>query len=154
MSRALYMSLFEDPRRPANTARFIFLDPAARDFFKDWDRAADDITAALRLQAGENPHDKGLTELVGELSTRSEVFRTRWAAHNVRFHRSGVKRLHHPVVGDLEVNFEAMEFQSDPGQALVVYTAPAGSPTLDAFKLLASWAATQDQLGIVAQDKE
>ncbi|MEU4291413.1 helix-turn-helix transcriptional regulator [Kribbella sp. NPDC026596] len=154
MSRALYSALFADPRRPANTARFTFLDPASREFFVDWDRAADDIAAVLRSQAGKNPHDKALTELIGELSTRSEIFRTRWAAHNVRFHRTGVKKLHHPVVGDLEVNFEAMEFPSDPGLALVVYTAPAGSPTADAFKLLASWAATQDQPDIVAQDKE
>lgn len=154
MSRALYMSMFADQRRPANTARFIFLDPAAQDFFVDWDRAADDIAAVLRLEAGKNPHDKALTELVGELSTRSETFRTRWADHNVRFHRTGVKKLHHPVVGNLEVNFEAMEFPADPGLALVVYTAPAGTPTADSLKLLASWAATQDQPDIVAQDKE
>jgi transcriptional regulator with XRE-family HTH domain len=144
MSRALYSSLFADPRRPANTARFTFLDPASQDFFVDWERAADDIAAVLRSEAGRNPHDKALTELIGELSTRSETFRQRWAAHNVRFHRTGVKKLHHPVVGDLEINFEAMEFPSDPGLTTVVYTAPAGSPTADAFKLLASWAATHE----------
>ena len=82
---------------------------------------------------------------IGELSTRSEIFRTRWAAHNVRFHRTGVKKLHHPVVGDLELDFEAMEFPSDPGLTLLVYTAAAGTPTADALELLASWAATQDQ---------
>ncbi|MET9271688.1 helix-turn-helix transcriptional regulator [Kribbella sp. NPDC003557] len=151
MSRALYASMFADPHRPPNTARFTFLDPASQEFFVDWDRAADDIAAVLRLQAGKNPHDKALSELIGELSTRSETFRTRWADHNVRFHRSGRKRLHHPVVGDLEVDFEAMEFPSDPGLAMVVYTAPAGSPTADAFALLASWAATQET---VAHDKE
>jgi transcriptional regulator with XRE-family HTH domain len=151
MSHALYMSMFADPGRPANTARFVFLDPASREFFVDWDRAADDIAASLRLQAGKNPHDKALTQLIGELSTRSETFRTRWAAHNVRFHRSGTKKLHHPVVGDLEIDFEAMEFPSDPGLTMVVYTAPPDSPTADAFKLLASWAATQET---VAQDKE
>ena len=154
MSRALYSSLFADPHRPANTARFTFLDPAAQEFFVDWDRAADDIAAVLRLQAGKNPHDKALSDLIGELSTRSETFRARWADHNVRFHRSGRKKLHHPVVGDLEIDFEAMEFPSDPGLTMVVYTAPAGSPTADALKLLASWAATQDQPDIVAQDKE
>lgn len=151
LSHALYAAMFADPHRPANTARFTFLDPAARDFFVDWERAADDIAASLRLQAGKNPHDKALTQLIGELSTRSETFRTRWAAHNVRFHRSGRKKLHHPVVGDLEIDFEAMEFPSDPGLTMVVYTAPAGSPTGDAFKLLASWSATQQT---VAQDKE
>ena len=79
------------------------------DFFTDWDRAADDIAAMLRSEAGRNPYDKQLVELIGELSTRSEDFRTRWAAHNVRFHRTGHKKLHHPVVGDLDLNFEAME---------------------------------------------
>ena len=98
----------------------------------------------LRSEAGKNPYDKALTALIGELSTRSEVFRQRWAAHNVRFHRTGLKRLHHPVVGDLELNFEAVEFPSDPGLTLLVYTAPPGSPSADALKLLASWASTQN----------
>ncbi|MFF0267416.1 helix-turn-helix transcriptional regulator [Kribbella sp. NPDC004536] len=151
LSRALYASMFADPRRPANTARFTFLDPAAQKFFVDWDRAADDIAAVLRLQAGQNPHDKALSDLIGELSTQSETFRARWADHNVRFHRSGRKKLHHPVVGDLEIDFEAMEFPSDPGLTMVVYTAPTNTPTADALKLLASWAATQNT---VAQDKE
>ncbi|MEV4262903.1 helix-turn-helix transcriptional regulator [Kribbella sp. NPDC049584] len=142
MSQALYASMFADPRRPANTARFTFLDPASQEFFVDWDRAADDIAASLRLQAGKSPHDKALTQLIGELSTRSETFRTRWAAHNVRFHRSGTKKLHHPVVGDLEIDFEAMDFPSDPGLTMIIYTAPPGSSTTDAFKLLASWSAT------------
>ncbi len=151
LSRALYTSMFAGTRRPPNTARFTFLDPAAREFFVDWDRAADDIAAVLRLQAGKNPHDKALSDLIGELSTRSETFRSRWADHNVRFHRSGRKKLHHPVVGDLEIDFEAMEFPSDPGLTMVVYTAPAGSPTADALKLLASWAVTRET---VARDKE
>jgi transcriptional regulator with XRE-family HTH domain len=146
MARALYAPMLADSRRPANTARFVYLDPASREFFGDWERAADDIAAILRSAAGRNPHDKALTDLIGELSTRSEVFRTRWAKHNVRFHRTGFKKLHHPVVGNLDLNFEAMEFPSDPGLTLLVYTAPVGSPTADALKLLASWAATQDDL--------
>ncbi|WP_427892601.1 helix-turn-helix transcriptional regulator [Kribbella sp. GL6] len=151
LSRALYASLFADPH--PNTARFTFLDPAAQEFFVDWERAADDIAAVLRLQAGQNPHDKALSDLIGELSTRSETFRTRWADHNVRFHRSGRKKLHHPVVGNLEIDFEAMEFPSDPGLTMVVYTAPANTPTADALKLLASWAATQqsDEHGVPDQ---
>ncbi|MFC9790306.1 helix-turn-helix transcriptional regulator [Rhodococcus sp. NPDC127528] len=145
MARALYAPLLADPRRPANTARFIYLDPASQDFFVDWDRAADDIAAMLRSEAGKNPHDKALTELIGELATRSEVFRSRWAKHNVRFHRTGIKRLRHPVVGDLDLNFEAMEFPAIPGLTLLVYTAPAGTPTADSLRLLGSWAATQDR---------
>ena len=100
----------------------------SKDFFVDWERAADDIAAMLRSEAGRNPYDKQLVELIGELSTRSEDFRTRWAAHNVRFHRTGHKVLHHPVVGRLEMNFEAMEFPAHPGLTLLVYTAAAGLP--------------------------
>ena len=147
LARALYAPVLADPRRPANNARFIYLDPAAREFFTDWERAADDIAAMLRSEAGRNPHDKQLIELIGELSTRSEDFRTRWAAHNVRFHRTGHKTLHHPVVGTLDLDFEAMEFPAHPGLTLLVYTAAAGTPTADSLKLLASWAATAEQAG-------
>jgi transcriptional regulator with XRE-family HTH domain len=147
MARALYAPLFADPRRPVNNARFVYLDPAARDFFTDWERSADDIAAMLRSEAGRNPRDKQLIELIGELSTRSEDFRARWAAHNVRFHRTGHKRLHHPIVGALDLDFEAMEFPAHPGLTLLVYTAAAASPAADNLKLLASWAATADQTG-------
>ncbi|WP_120522643.1 helix-turn-helix transcriptional regulator [Arthrobacter celericrescens] len=144
MARALYAPMMNGPEQPANSARFLYLDPAAKEFFVDWDRAADDVAAMLRSEAGRNPYDKALSELIGELSTRSEVFRQRWAKHNVRFHRTGFKRFHHPVVGDLEMNFEAMEFPSEPGLTLLVYTAAAGTPTADALKLLGSWAKTQE----------
>lgn len=147
LARALYAPVLADPRRPANNARFVFFDPAARDFFMDWGRTADDITAMLRAEAGRNPYDKQLVELIGELSTRSEDFRTRWAAHDVRFHRTGQKALHHPVVGRLDLTFEAMEFPSHPGLTMFVYTAPDGSPTADNLKLLASWAADTQATG-------
>src|SRR5439155_23845148 len=124
--------------------RFAFLDPAAADFYRDWEKVAGELVAHLRSEAGRNPYDRGLSDLVGELSTRSEEFRTRWAAHNVRFHRTGTKRLHHPVVGDLELSYEALEL---PGEdlTLLAYTAEPGSPTHDGLNLLASWAATLDQ---------
>jgi len=89
-----------------------------------------------------NPYDKRLSDLVGELSTRSEHFRTLWAAHDVRFHRSGTKKLHHPVVGDIELVYEALELPADPGLSLSTYTAVPGSPSEDALKMLSSWAAT------------
>ena len=104
-----------------------------------------DLVAALRAEAGRNPYDKGLTDLVGELSSRSETFRTLWASHDVRLHRTGSKRLHHPVVGDVELSYEAMELPADPGLTLNVYTAEPGSPSADALGLLASWAATLDE---------
>lgn len=132
-------------------ARFAFLDPGAKDFWIDWKRAADDTVGILRAQAGRNPYDKGLTDLVGELSTRSEEFRTRWASHDVRLHRTGHKLINHPVVGRLELMYDTLELPADPGVTLLVYTAEPDSPTADALTLLASWAATND-LGVPAAD--
>jgi transcriptional regulator with XRE-family HTH domain len=141
LARVLYAPVLEDPRRPANTTRFVYLRPeAARELFVDYDQVARDAAAMLRLEAGRTPHDKELIALVGELSTQSELFRQRWASHDVRYHRSGRKRLRHPAVGQLDLDFEALELPSEPGLALNIYTAAAGTPTADALKLLASWA--------------
>jgi transcriptional regulator with XRE-family HTH domain len=142
LGRALYAPLFDSPEQPANSARFTFLDPAAAEFYLDWDRVASDLVAHLRSEAGGNSHDRALTDLVGELSTRSEVFRKLWAAHNVRFHRTGTKRIHHPIVGEMELSFEAMALVVDQGLAINVYTAEPGSRSADALRLLASWTAT------------
>jgi transcriptional regulator with XRE-family HTH domain len=129
-------------KRPANTTRFIYLDPAARDFFIDYDRMAQDAAAMLRLEAGRNPYDADLHALVGELSTQSELFRRHWASNNVKFHRSGRKRLRHPAVGKLDLNFEGMELSSDAELRLNIYTADPNTPTADGLKLLSTWAAT------------
>ena len=145
LGRALYAPLFDSLEQPPNSARFTFLDPAAVDFYSDWEHVANDLVAHLRSEAGRNPYDRGLSDLVGELSTRSDEFRTRWAAHNVRFHRTGTKRLHHPVVGDLELAYETMELPADAGLNLTVYTAEAGSASQQALDLLASWTATPDR---------
>ncbi|MGB8406674.1 MAG: helix-turn-helix transcriptional regulator [Mycobacterium sp.] len=147
LARALYSPVLAMPRRPANTTRFVYLHPdAAREFFVDYDQIAKDAAAMLRLEAGRNPHDKALIELVGELSTQSETFRQRWASQDVRYHRSGRKRLRHPAVGQLDLDFETMTLPSDPGWQLNIYTAAAGTPTYDGLKLLASWAASQQQI--------
>ncbi|WP_243074324.1 helix-turn-helix transcriptional regulator [Microbacterium sp. SS28] len=142
LGRALYSPIFADPA--PNSARFAFLDPRAREFYPDWEKNTQELVATMRGEAGRNPYDKRLTDLVGELSTRSERFRTLWAAHNVRYHRTGVKRIHHPVVGDLELTYEAFELPADPGLMLSTYTAEPGSPSADALRMLASWAATTD----------
>jgi len=144
LAQALFAPLFADPARPANHARFNFLNPRAHDFWIDWEQAADDSVAMLRTEAGRDPYNKALTDLVGELSTQSEAFRVRWAAHDVRLHRTGLKHLHHPVVGDLHLSYEAMELPADPGLSLLAFSAEAGSPNDDALKLLANWAATHD----------
>ena len=146
LGRALYAPLFESREQPPNSARFTFLDPAAQEFFLDWEKAAKDLVAALRSMAGRNPYDRALSDLVGELSTRSEAFRIWWAAHNVRYHQTGTKRLHHPVVGDLELSYEVMELAADTGLRLAIFTAEPGSRSEEALNLLASWAATPDQL--------
>jgi transcriptional regulator with XRE-family HTH domain len=142
---ALYSPVFTDPARPANTARFVFLDPSATDFFRDYDKAASDTVALLRAEAGRDPYDRDLSDLIGQLSTRSDDFRRRWAAHNVRIHTSGVKLLRHPVVGDLDLPFESVPLPADPTQSLLIYTAEPGSATQDALNLLASWVATSDR---------
>ncbi len=147
LARALYAPVLAGARRPANTARFVYLDPdAASAFFVDYDRVARDVAAKLRMEAGRNPHDEELIALVGELSTRSELFRRRWASQDVRLHRSGRKRLRHPVVGRLDLDVESMDLPADPGLLLNVYTAPAGTPAADGLALLASWAAGQEEL--------
>ncbi|QDG89442.1 helix-turn-helix domain-containing protein [Pseudarthrobacter sp. NIBRBAC000502770] len=147
LGRALYLEMMLDGGTPPNSARFTFLSPRAREFFADWERAADDIVAVLRSTAGKNPYDKDLSDLIGELSTRSEEFRVRWARHDVKYHRTGRKRLHHSIVGDLDLTYEAMELPADPGLRVNIYTAEPGSPSEDALKVLASWAATQRALG-------
>ena len=145
LGRALFAPLFGSPAKPVNLARFIFLDPAAAEFYQEWDRLASDTVALLRADAGRNPTDRALSDLIGELSTRSDVFRIRWADHNVRQHRSGVKHFHHPVVGDISLAYESLELVADPGLVLNGYSAEPGTASEDALNLLASWAATTDQ---------
>lgn len=147
---ALYSELYIDPVRPANIARFVFLSPRAQDFFLDWAGAANDLVANPRTEAGRNPYDRALSDLVGELSTRSEEFRTRWAAHNVRYHHTGLKDIHHPVVGGLRLTFEAMDLPAEPGLSLVVYGTEPGSASHDALRLLASWTAATDHEAVAA----
>ena len=145
LGRALFAPLFGSPAKPTNMARFIFLDPAAPAFYQEWDRLASDTVALLRAEAGRNPTDRGLSDLIGELSTRSDIFRVRWADHNVRQHRSGIKHFHHPVVGDISLAYESLELVADPGLVLNGYSAEPGTASEDALNLLASWAATTDQ---------
>lgn len=145
LGRALYAPMYDSEVRPVNTVRFTFLDARARDFFGQWERTADDAVAILHAEAGRYPDDRDLSDLVGELSTRSHEFRTRWAAHDVRYHATGVKRLHHPVVGDLELTYEGADLRGDADLTLFVYSAEPDSPTADALDILASWAATQQE---------
>ena len=141
LGRALSSEMYADPARPANHARFVFLSPRAQGFYGDWERAASDSVAILRTEAGRDPYDRDLSDLVGELSTRSQEFRTRWAAHNVRIHRTGTKSFHHPDVGELSLTFEMLELVADAGLRILTYSAEPGSRTEESLSLLASWSA-------------
>ena len=147
LGRALYAPVFDEPVRTPNLAWFCFLDRRSDDFYPDWDDAANTTVALLRTEAGRAPYDRALTELVGELATRSDEFRTRWAAHDVRLHRTGAKHFHHPVVGELSLAFDAMELPAAAGLTLTAYTAEPGSAAAEKLTLLASWSAPLPEPG-------
>jgi hypothetical protein len=142
LCQALYGGALDDERLPLNLARYLFLDPHSRGFFLDWDHVADDLVGSLRVQVGRDPRDKGLSDLVGELSTRSDEFVARWARQDVRLHRTSRKRLHNQVVGDVELTGNALELPGDD-LTLIVYTADVGSEAEDQLQLLAAWNATR-----------
>jgi hypothetical protein len=142
LGRALFAPVYAAGHDAPNNARFVFLDAEATSFFRAWDTVADDTVALLRAEAGRDPHDRKLSDLVGELSTRSEDFRVRWASHDVRIHNTGVKMLHHPVVGDLDLPFESLPLEVGASSSLVAYVPEPGSASHDALAVLASWAAS------------
>lgn len=141
LARAFYKELYEMPGATPNIARHAFLDERAHAFYPDWDGFADITVAILRTEAARDPHNKDLHDLIGELSTRSDEFRRRWGAHNVRHHGAGFKTFHHPVAGEMTLAYEGLTMEAEPGLTLTIYTAEPGSPSEDAMKLLASWAA-------------
>jgi transcriptional regulator with XRE-family HTH domain len=143
LGRALYSEAYARNPNHVNLARFNFLDPRSHILYPDWEKAASTAVAILHTEAGRDPFNKSLTELIGELSTRSEDFRARWAQRNVRLHRGGYKDFHHPAVGDLHLAFDALELPNAPGLTLTAYSADPGTPSEDGLRLLASWAATE-----------
>ncbi|MET1058721.1 MAG: helix-turn-helix transcriptional regulator [Nocardioides sp.] len=143
LGRALFSPVYADPDGTPSNARFVFLDREAKTFFRDWETVANDTVAILRAEAGRDPHDRDLSDLVGQLSTRSDDFRLRWAAHNVRIHSTGVKLFHHPVVGDLDLPYESLPLEPGSSTALVGYPPEPDSAAHDSLTLLASWAASE-----------
>ncbi|MGW0509779.1 helix-turn-helix domain-containing protein [Streptomyces olivaceoviridis] len=141
MAVALFGDWGELPPGERNWARLVFLRPAYRELFVDWEQKAIDIVCALRMDAGCDPDDARLSVLVGELSVKSEEFRRLWATHDVKEKSHGVKQLHHPLVGDLALNFESFRLTDGSEQSLVTYHADPGSPSADSLRLLASWGA-------------
>jgi len=142
LGRALFSPLFDGASHPVNNARFVFLDPRSRDFYAEWERGADQIVATLRSSAARRPRDQVLADLIRDLIGRSPEFAGRWGQHDVRFHRNGVKHLHHPVVGELELAYDAMGLPADPGWTMFAFSADLDSPTAERLRLLADWGAT------------
>ncbi|WP_135849383.1 helix-turn-helix transcriptional regulator [Serinibacter arcticus] len=140
LGTAFYSPVIGDGGRVPNLARFQFLDPASRDFYPDWELFAAMCVGIMRAEAGRDPHDRALQDLVGELTTRSETFSRLWSAHDVRTHGAGTKRFHHPVVGELVLSYEELSVAAEDGLALLVYTAEPGSPSAERLQILASWA--------------
>jgi transcriptional regulator with XRE-family HTH domain len=139
LGRAVFSPLYGDQER-LNNARIVFLDPKATTFFREWDKVANDTVALLRAEAGRDPYDRHLADLIGELSTRSADFRVRWAAHDVRIHNTGVKKVHHDLVGDLDLPFESLPVESGSSTSLVTYLPEPDSKSHEALGLLVSWA--------------
>ncbi|MFT3889908.1 MAG: helix-turn-helix transcriptional regulator [Arachnia sp.] len=145
LARAFYRDLYDTRGQVPNIARFTFLDERAHDFYPDWDSFADITVAILRTEAGRDPRNKDLHDLIGELSTRSDDFRTRWGTHDVRHHGAGFKTFNHPIVGELTLAYEGMALEAEPGLTLTVYAPEPGTPSAERMRLLASWAATSGE---------
>jgi MmyB-like transcription regulator ligand binding domain/Helix-turn-helix domain len=153
LGRALYAPVLDEPAWKNNIARFNFLDERAADFFPDYPGSMDTTVALLRTEAGRDPYNKDLTDLVGELATRSEDFRSRWGAHNVRSHSTGLKHFNHPVVGAIDLAYNSLDVRSTGDDVLMLtgYTAAPGSPTDEKLRMLASWSATASHLRAAEQ---
>lgn len=142
LGRAFYTLVVGEGGRMPNLARFQFLDPASHEFYPDWDLMAHMCVGVMRAEAGRDPHNKAMQDLVGELSTHSETFRQLWAAHDVRTHGTGTKRFQHPLVGELVLAYEELAITAEPGNVMLIYSAEPGSPSAERMRLLASWAAS------------
>lgn len=137
-ARALYAGLINGTGGPWNHDRYIHLDPGSQQFYRDWNEIADYSAAMLHVSAGRNPYDRELSNLIGELATQSEDFRVRWAKHNLHEHQSGVKKVHHHDVGDMDLIYETLSVQGNPALAMFIYTAEPGSPSAEALQRLSA----------------
>lgn len=147
LGRALFPDLFPSDAAPLNHTRYLFLDPRSKTFYPDWETSARGTVSSLRLLAGQDPSDRALMAMVGELSTHSDDFRTWWAGHTVRIHASGAKRINHPVVGALTISYETLTLPSTPGVRIATYLTEPGSSSADALDLLRSWIANSESSG-------
>ncbi|MBM7440206.1 helix-turn-helix domain-containing protein [Streptomyces sp. HB132] len=154
MAAAVFGDWSQLPAQERNWARLVFLNPEYRELFVEWDQKASDIVSYLRMDAGCHPDDLRLSALVGELSVKSEEFRRLWARHDVKEKSHGVKRLHHPLVGELALSFETFALPDDAEQSMVAYHAEPGSPSAEALRLLASWGTDATRAGASAPGRQ
>ncbi|WP_432007620.1 helix-turn-helix domain-containing protein [Streptomyces parvus] len=150
MAAAVFGDWAALPAAERNWARLVFLSPAYRDLFLNWDSKASDMVSYLRLYAGSHADDPQLSALVGELSLKSEEFRRLWATHNVKEKGHGIKLLRHPLVGDLTLSYETLNLPDDEDQQLVTYHAEPGSESVQALRLLASWGADAGRTDVIS----
>ncbi|HMR50767.1 MAG TPA: helix-turn-helix transcriptional regulator [Arachnia sp.] len=148
LGRALFPHLFPEGRPPLNHTRYLFLDPRSQEFYPDWETSARETVSSLRLMAGQDPADRALMNLVGELSTHSTEFRAWWSGHTVRLHTSGTKRINHPIVGELTIGYDVLTIEATPGLRITTYLPEPGTASADALDMLRSWVAGQEREGI------
>ncbi|KAA9163286.1 helix-turn-helix transcriptional regulator [Amycolatopsis acidicola] len=144
LGRALYYQLYEEPANRGNLARFVFLDHRGREFYRNWNRIAQEAVGSLRIAAVHDPDDQELSDLIGELSVGSEQFRVRWAAHEVRYYRTGTNSFRHPAAGDFDLDYTALELAADPGLTMIAYTAGSRPKSKNALELLRKWGPGRD----------
>ncbi|MDA3644259.1 helix-turn-helix transcriptional regulator [Saccharopolyspora indica] len=145
LASALLADFSQMPANKRNYIRLLFTDPAARRLYDDWENVARTCVAQLRMEAADSPDDPQLMALVGELSVQDDQFRQWWGAHHVASRSVGSKTMHHPVVGDLTLDWNALTCTTDPDQQLITWTAEPGSPSHDALRILASWSTHHQQ---------
>jgi hypothetical protein len=138
MARALLADFDAMPAGERNHARWLFLDPRARELYADWETVARENVAILRMDAGRYPDDEHLSALIGELSVKSPEFARWWADHDVLVRGHGTKRYRHPIVGEIDIRYEALQL-ADEDQTLFIYSVEPDSPSEQALALLDSW---------------
>ncbi|MEV7629798.1 helix-turn-helix transcriptional regulator [Actinoplanes sp. NPDC089786] len=146
MARALFANFDRVPVGVRNYARWMFLDEGARALFVDWEPQARALVDSLRLDVGRRQNDPADRLFVEELSSASSHFKTWWGQHSVYQRTFGTKRLRHPVVGAVTVDYETLNLPGDADQTLYLYTAADDSASGQALGLLASWAMADQAL--------
>ncbi|MFG6502289.1 helix-turn-helix transcriptional regulator [Microbacterium sp. P05] len=138
LGRALFCGMLTGDRSAGNAARFLFLEPSARTFYRDWENESRQIVAILRRETVRDPDDRRLTDLIGQLSIQDDTFQDLWTAHDVGEHRPGVKFFHHPVAGEIDLTYEIFDPAGEPGLQMLIFSATPDTPSHDGLRTLSS----------------